>query len=208
MVDGMARFLPILSFILFALWSPRLLFADQDRMEDVYRGFRSTQSGVGLHEVVIGLLLIGGISVLLVLFSWILHWQQRRRHYSSPRELFLSLCRAHRLRWKECWWLWQLARQQHLEDPGRLFLEPERFDASRIPPSLRRRQSEFDRLREQLFRAAAEEPETKPLNPPEASPAFSPGGAALPPASAPPTLNIPPWTSSAAETSTPVAPVE
>jgi hypothetical protein len=168
-----------------------LVLAQPDRREDVFRAFRSTPTASGTSGVVVGLLILAGLVALLALFSAILYWQQRRRRHSSPGQLFLSLCRAHRLRWKECWWLWQLARQQHLADPGRLFLEPERFDTVQIPAALQPRRSRFQELRERLFRPG---PEKKPDQPaaPTASP---PTGAALPPPAAPPTLNIPPWTS-------------
>jgi hypothetical protein len=141
--------------------------------------------------VVVGLLILAGLVVLLALLAAILYWQQRRRRHASPGQLFLSLCRAHRLRWKECWWLWQLARQQHLLDPGRLFLEPERFDAARIPAALKQQLSRFQELRERLFR---HDP-AKKADKPAAKPTSLPIGAAAPPTAAPPTLVLPAWTS-------------
>ncbi|MBN2578089.1 MAG: hypothetical protein JXB10_03780 [Pirellulales bacterium] len=127
-------------------------------------------------ETVVILAALGGVAVLLLLFSWIMH--RRQRGY-RPGELFLSLCRAHRLGWKQCWWLWQLARQQQLTDPGRLFLEPERFEASRIPVALLPRKRHLQELRERLFRMP---------------PRKTPPETARPPLGAPPTLNVPPWT--------------
>jgi hypothetical protein len=146
-------------------------------------------------EIWIGLLVLGGIAAGLVLLSWLLHW--RRQHHFSPRELFLRLCRAHRLRWIEYWWLWQLARHQNLEDPGRLFLEPERFDAARIPAKLHPQMRQLHGLRERLFRVPPEEPSAK--RHPETAAAIPSGGPALPISNAPPALNIPPWTSPAAD---------
>jgi hypothetical protein len=163
--------------------------AQQDRQEDVIRAFRSTSSPSGMSGAATGLLILGGFVALLVLFSLIFYRRQRCRRHASPEQLFLSLCRAHRLNWKECWWLWQLARQQHLPDPGRLFLEPERFDAARIPAALRPQRSRFEELRERLFRAGPARPSVR-----RAAPAASPpSGAALPPLAAPPTLTVPPW---------------
>ena len=53
---------------------------------------------------------------------------------SSPNRLFLSLCRAHRIAWSDRWLLWRLAASQRLEDPVRVFLEPERLDPDAAGP--------------------------------------------------------------------------
>jgi len=183
-----------------------LLFAKQDRVKDLYRGFRSSQSEAVGSEVVLGLVILGCIAVALVLISWFLHWQQRRRCYCSPRQLFLSLCRAHHLRWKEYWWLWQLARQQQLADPARVFLEPERFETSRIPPSLRARASVLQSLRARLFHTEAKKPKKSARETAAAAPS-PPAKVAFPQQPSPPSLDAPPWTA-APGTSPPIPPAE
>jgi hypothetical protein len=65
--------------------------------------------------------------------------------------LFLSLCRAHRLRWAEWWLLWRVARDQKVKDPARLFLEPRWLDSARLRPVLRLRAARLESIRRRLF---------------------------------------------------------
>ncbi len=70
---------------------------------------------------------------------------------SSPNRLFLSLCRAHRIAWSDRWLLWRLAASQRLEDPARVFLEPERLDPDAAGPFSARRAARLERLQRKLF---------------------------------------------------------
>jgi hypothetical protein len=51
-----------------------------------------------------------------------------------PSLLFLSLCRAHGLRWSQAWALWQIARKRGLTEPACVFVEP---DVLRVKPDSR-----------------------------------------------------------------------
>jgi hypothetical protein len=70
---------------------------------------------------------------------------------SSPKQLFRGLCRAHGLTWNDRRLLSQLARFQGLDSPGRLFLEPERFDLAALDPGMPDVQSRYQSIRTRLF---------------------------------------------------------
>jgi hypothetical protein len=92
---------------------------------------------------------------LLVIVSVI--WQTistRRRHdfhYNSPPRLFAELCRAHKLSWSNRRLLKRLAAARGLKTPANLFVEPEYFDMSNVPPALKTSATEIRRIRQQLF---------------------------------------------------------
>ncbi|MBX3412311.1 MAG: hypothetical protein KF708_06295 [Pirellulales bacterium] len=73
------------------------------------------------------------------------------RQQNNPRALFRALCRAHGLDHASRRLLDQLARQQRLADPARLFLEPERFEAASLGPALKSQQGRYASLRDRLF---------------------------------------------------------
>jgi len=75
----------------------------------------------------------------------------RRRSLHSPKRLFLTLCRAHRLSWKQTWLLWQLARAQGLENAALLFVDPDRFDPDYIGLWLRPQQQALLEVRKRIF---------------------------------------------------------
>ncbi len=101
----------------------------------------------------------GLLIVLAVLFAvcallWLLmrlHGRRERRPYHAPRRLFLQLCDAHRISWREGWLLWRLARAQRLAQPGMLFVQGDLLTPSHVPGKFQRRQKVLDRLRSRLF---------------------------------------------------------
>jgi len=131
----------------------RMLLAEQSRWENLSHGLSSEfrERQVTASDVAIALLILTGIVAALWFLSRLLPLGGQRRGRSSPGRLFLSLCKAHRLRWREYWWLWRLARSQRLRDPARLFLEPERWQTAGLSPALRARAQQLTRLRERLF---------------------------------------------------------
>ena len=116
-----------------------------------------------------GLLILAGVAALVWLLSRFLAYQDRRQAYNSPLRLFLALCKAQRLRWSDRWLLWRLARARRLKDPGRLFLEPQWFEASGLSRRWLVHAARLARLRDRLF---AEAPAAKKKD--------RPGGAAAP----------------------------
>jgi hypothetical protein len=91
----------------------------------------------------------------LLMAKWILDWwtgrSQARVTRRSLKLLFLGLCRAHGLAWGDRRLLWRLARFQKLDSPGRLFLEPERFDPTLLDPSAPNCLARYQSLRGRLF---------------------------------------------------------
>jgi hypothetical protein len=195
---------------------PPILLAEQSRWENLSSslssGLRGHQIDVG--DVVAALLILACVVGVVWLVSRFLPVLGRRGAYAGPTRLFLSLCRAHRLQWREAWWLWQLARFQRLRDPARLFLEPQRWDAASLSPSLLARQRQLIRVRDRVF---AESPGGKPqeeTRQPQRSDGGkarkktgrqSRAGTALPPLPVNPTLDAPPWTPPASAGTDPAA---
>jgi len=161
---------------------------------------------VATDDLVLVLGILVGIGLLIWLLSYALSLRERRRNYASPLRLFISLCRAHRLKWGEGWLLWQLARAQQLRDPARLFLEPERLAPAGLPLALRLRAPLVADLQRRLFALPPEGLGKKAENavppaaaaplPADASSAEpgSHGPSAERPSSPTPALDVPPWT--------------
>jgi len=132
------------------------------------------------------------VTAVIVLVLWLVSYYSAARRrpaaYHSPGKLFLALCRAHRLRWRDAWLLWRLARCHELEDPARLFLEPERFDPQGLNRSLARHVARLRMLRRRLFAGLPEvDPQPEPptnsgvFGLPVPMPAPEPGTAGSPP---------------------------
>ena len=134
-----------------ALLGYGIVFAARSRLESLGSGFRGRHARIETEHIIAGAIVVCGIVLGLWLLSYIMSFQEDRRGYSSPKRLFISLCRAHELRWSQWWLLWRVARRQRLRDPARLFLEPERFEPSRLGASLCGRANDLLRLRQKLF---------------------------------------------------------
>jgi hypothetical protein len=171
--------------------------AEQDRMQDLFRAFRATQAREGMNEVVYGLLILAGIVVVMFLLSVVINHRRRREGYASPLDLFLNLCRAHKLKWRERWLLWRLARIEQLSDPARLFLEPEWFASSSLPGELRQHAAKLKSVRDRLFADVRESLKSSDDEQSGAAEPMQPAGAALPTLKAAPELDIAPWTATA-----------
>jgi len=128
-----------------------VLLAASSRLDNLSSGFRGRRAHIEPKDYVTGVLLLTAIVLVVWLLSYMMTLQERRQTYKSPGRLFLSLCRAHRLRWAQRWLLWRAARAQRLRNPAQMFLEPERFEPAKLGPSLRARQDEFQQLRNKLF---------------------------------------------------------
>ena len=179
--------------------------ADQDRMQDLFRAFRATQAREGTNEIVYGLLILASIVAVMLFLSQVIISRRRREGHARPWGLFLNLCRAHKLKWRECWLMWRLARLEQLSDPARLFLEPEWYASYSLPGELRQRAGQLLSIRNRLFADAMEI--LKSIDKQQSGEAQSmlPTGAALPTLKRAPELDIAPW--SATAFSTPLPPL-
>jgi hypothetical protein len=132
-----------------------LLLANRSRLENLSREFQQGLSSDRYGQLVLFLIALGAASLL---FWGLAHWMERRHGLfaNRPMGLFFSLSKAHALSWSDRWLLWQLARSHRLRAPARLFLEPERFEASRLPPAMRRHVARLEGLRQRLFTGLAE----------------------------------------------------
>ena len=158
------------------------------------KGFRGRP--VDFSDIVTGVLVFLGIALAVWVLSYVLSLRERRRGRTSPLGLFLSLCKAHRLRWAEQWLLWRVARAQKLRDPARLFLEPERFRPAGLGAALQSRSAELENLRDRLFAEPSEPDIPRDQSGGSVKPkrAEAPQtGSPLPPPVSPTTLDVPPW---------------
>ena len=78
------------------------LLAQRSRLEYLQDRFEGRRIDAG--DVVTGLLILVGLVVAAWLLSVLLNLQERRKGRNSSFRLFISLCKAHRLRWSQ-WWL-------------------------------------------------------------------------------------------------------
>jgi hypothetical protein len=179
------------------------LLADQDRMQDLFRAFRMYKARDGMDDFVYVLMIIAGILAVLLILSAIINFWQRRRGYDNPLGLFLSLCRAHKLKWKERWLLWRLARLERLADPARLFLEPQWFLSSHLPEAFRQRALQLKSIRNRLFADLADNPKLDDKGQSSSDQSKQPQGAALPGLKAAPELDVAPWSTTAFPTPLP-----
>lgn len=129
-------------------WSS-LLLARVSWFESMTRQFSGGNFRFGATHLVVVTLIAASLAALY----WYLRYGRigADARYNNPRALFHALCRAHALDRGSRRLLDQLARQQRLVDPARLFLEPERFEAANLGPTLKSQQARFAALRERLF---------------------------------------------------------
>jgi hypothetical protein len=167
-----------------------VLLAQQTRLDSLSRGLQGRP--VRAADIVILGLALAALVVLACLVSYFLKLHERRRSYSSRRLLFVSLCRAHRLRLSEGWLLWRVARARGMGNPARLFLEPELLEANNLDKRLRARARVLKRLRQKLF-AEAENEQGLGGGPPTKAEEVVRAGNPMPPAAAPPALDVVPW---------------
>jgi hypothetical protein len=130
------------------------LFAQPGRMDELVRqmadGFREKPAEVNWSGMLVGL--AAATAVLMV--WWVAaRWlpEGHRRPAGGPRRLFFTLCRAHGLTWREYWLVWRVARRQKLDQPAKLFLEPERWRPERLEGFEPNHLASLRRLQDRLF---------------------------------------------------------
>lgn len=140
--------------VLFGQCDRLLLWAQRHRLDDVVgnmgTGFRDARSSWSTDDLIkIGVVLLVGAVVAFGL-ARLASWGWRRFRHSSLW-LFCALCQAHRLKWKDRWLLWQLARQSGLREAGLLFVDPRLYAADRLPPALTPARERLAELQARLF---------------------------------------------------------
>jgi len=167
-----------------------ILFADTSRGGSFGESFRN-RGTTGYDDVLVGLLIVAALLAGMWAVSRLVGLR-RRGGVNSPWRLFWALCKAHHLSWSDSRLLRRVARHQGLREPGRLFLEPERWEEKGLGPRFAAEYSRLKSLRNQIFGAAVADPageaaaqRAKPVTP-SAPPLF--------PNLSSPTLDVPPWT--------------
>jgi len=99
------------------------------------------------------LILVAVTLLVVVTIAWQTISRRRRRDfaYDSPPRLFADLCRAHKLNWSNRRLLKHLAAARGLKCPATLFVEPDYFDMTNVPPVLKSSAAELRQLRHRLF---------------------------------------------------------
>jgi len=165
-----------------------ILFAAPSRLDSLSRGFRGRRMHLEMHDIVLGLAVVGLVALAAWGLSYLLRMQERGQGLAGPLRLFLALCREHGLKWSDQWLLYRVAKLQRLPDPARLFLEPERFQPINLGP-LAVHAPRMQALARRLFALPPEEdsaekaaPKAEPTRQPDASePAASPLPLVAPP---------------------------
>jgi hypothetical protein len=114
------------------------------------RNFRAASENFPWTGAIITSLVLLTLATLLIIAARRAALRESRG-YRHPRRLFAELCRAHQLDPARRKLLERLAAEQKLSQPSLLFLDPDRFQADRLGPSLAAEREEIERLREQLF---------------------------------------------------------
>jgi hypothetical protein len=127
-----------------------LLWADRGKLaRSMGENFRGENAQLDIVDVWIGLAVVTAVAVVLLLVSKFVARRQSTKRSFSPPGLFNQLCQAHALDRAATKALWRLARQDELEHPARLFLEPERFD--RPSPVIEADRETYRQLKSRLF---------------------------------------------------------
>lgn len=132
------------------------LWAQIDSLDKFVEALRDRRGRGDSTEILGALLALAAVSVAVWALARLVERFCRKRLRPSPYRLLWSLSRAHRLRWSQWWLLRRIARQLNLEDPARLFLEPEWLDANKLGAEFAPRSREIQVLRARLFGDLAE----------------------------------------------------
>ena len=127
------------------------LFATQPDSYRVWGRFDHQRPTFGPTEWMI----VGGLAAFVAAAAVLSYWLSKRRqndfwHDSSSR-LFHELCRAHRLDLANRRLMKNLAAARGIDNVAALFVEPDHFDTTNLPPALKSSASELRQLRHKLF---------------------------------------------------------
>lgn len=141
-----------------------MLLADRSLLRDMGSGFRDKRENQGGSDMLLWIGIVVGVFLAIALVAHFVARRDKRQIFNSPRGLFRALCRAHQLDFASRRLLRWIARDQQIEPPARLFLEPEQFEPENMSPALNARAAQILALRKRLF-AGGELLSAKPGDP-------------------------------------------
>jgi hypothetical protein len=100
---------------------------------DFGRNFRAAEEGFHWANVVLVVLILAGLACGIATIIRQLRLREGET-FRSPRQLFLELCQAHGLDRAQRKTLEQLARKKRLQQPARLFVDPELLNGTEAAP--------------------------------------------------------------------------
>ena len=95
-----------------------VLLAQRSRLEGLSQGFRGNKVQIDFGDVVLGLVILAVVVGAIWILSKLLGQSERGRPCNRPGRLFLTLCKAHGLRWSQ-WWLLRAIRVNRASAPLR-----------------------------------------------------------------------------------------
>jgi len=128
-----------------------LLVGQADRLQSMGNRFRGRSAEFNSDDLVTGLILVAAVALAVFILARLRARQEKRGTYNNPWALFRELCKAHQLDRASCRLLRELARSQRLDQPARLFLEPERYEPSQLSPQLAKQVEALRELRDRLI---------------------------------------------------------
>ena len=168
-----------------------ILLAQHSRGESFREGFRS-RGTTGHDDVLLGLLIVAALVAGHVGRFAAGKPAAAARDTTAPWRLFWALCKAHGLNWSESWLLCRVARAQGLRDPGRLFLEAQRWEEKNLGPRFALEYPRLQVLRNRIFGSAEPDAAAEPATACAASAAPLPRRRCFP--ACPAHARCPPWT--------------
>lgn len=127
------------------------LLARRHDLRGLSEGFRGRSVWDNAPQTALIALIILFVAVGLLLVGRYVNRYEESHATNSPADLFRELCRIHHLSGADRRLLKRLATRWELESPGRLFIQPELFDATRLPTEMQLEAEHVERLRTHLF---------------------------------------------------------
>jgi hypothetical protein len=138
-----------------------LLWAQRNPFREMGDGFRDKREHFDPTDLIFWVGALVGLFATLAILARVIARREARQVYNSPRALFRALCAAHQFDRHDRAVLRKLARHYGLDQPARLFVEPERFADAGKNPDLNHMRERIAEIGKRLFVIPADEaPET------------------------------------------------
>jgi hypothetical protein len=129
-------------------WS---LLAQYSRWKRLGDGLHRPGSRAELADLIPFFLTLAVVALVAIVAVQLYKRSDFSRPCDDPRKLFRQLCAAHQLNFSNRRLLLRLATALELPQPAALFVDPEAFATTNLPPQLRKEAKQISRLGQQLF---------------------------------------------------------